>query len=72
MKKRLLKSLVLALALSMLPIGAISSAAAQVKAYSSQASAIQIAENIGVMGMRVKVKASVSGVGFAKIGRAHV
>ena len=64
MKKRLLKSLVLALALSMLPIGAISSAAAQVKAYSSQASAIQIAENIGVMGMRVKVKAPVSGVGF--------
>ena len=65
MKKRTLKMLLLALALSMMPIGTIPASAAKVKAYSSQASAIQISENIGVMGMRVKVTVPVSGVGFS-------
>lgn len=53
------------LALSMLPAGILPAAAAQVNAYSGEASAIQLSESIGVMGMRVKVKVPVSGVGFS-------
>ena len=63
-KLRILKAAVIVLALSMLPIGILPTAAAQINAYSSQSAAMQIGEGIGVMGMRVKVKVPVSGVGF--------
>jgi hypothetical protein len=65
MKRRFLKAAVLLLALSMLPLGALPAAAEQIKAYSVQTGAIQISEDIGVMGMRVKLKVPVSGVGFS-------
>ena len=64
MKRRIIKAAVLMLAFSMIPVGVLPSSAAQIKAYSEQSAAIQISENIGVMGMRVKVTAPVSGVGF--------
>ena len=64
-KKKLIKALILALALSMIPVGNIAAASTQVKAYSSQSAAIQIAENIGVMGMRVKLNVPVSGFAFS-------
>ncbi len=63
-KLRILKAAVIVLALSMLPIGILPSAAAQIKAYSTQSAAMQIGEGVGIMGMRVKVKVPVSGVGF--------
>ena len=65
MKRRFLKAALLLLALSMLPLGALPAAAEQIKAYSVQTGAIQISEGIGVMGMRVKLKVPVSGVGFS-------
>ena len=64
-KSKIIKSIMLLLALSMLPIGSASAASMNVNAYSAQSGAIQIAENIGVMGMRVKLKVPVSGVGFS-------
>lgn len=52
-------------ALSLLPAGNIR-AASHVKAYNGESStAHQISEGIGVMGMRVKLSAGVSGVGFS-------
>ena len=64
-KKKLIKALILALALSMIPVGNIAAASTQVKAYSSQSAAIQITENVGVMGMRVKLNVPVSGFAFS-------
>ncbi len=65
MKRRILKAIVVMLALSMLPVGSVSAAQTQVKAYTPQSSALQISEKIGVMGMRVKVNVPVTGVGFS-------
>ena len=64
-KNRIIKALIFALAFSMLPIGSVAAASMNVNAYSGEAAAIQISENIGVMGMRVKLKVPVTGVGFS-------
>ena len=64
-KRKILKTIMLALAFSMLPVGSVAAEDMNVHAYSSQSSAIQISENIGVMGMRVKLKVPVRGVGFS-------
>ena len=53
------------LAFAMLPIGNVYAASSEVKAYGAQSAAQQISEAIGIMGMHVKVKAAVSGVGFS-------
>ena len=53
------------LAFSMIPAIPANAAVSQVKAYSDQSTARQITEDVGVMGMRVKLKVPVSGVAFS-------
>ena len=63
-KGKIFKSALILLALSMLPVLPAHAQTTQVKAYVAQAEARQISESVGVMGMRVKLTAPVSGVGF--------
>ena len=61
---KLFKYTLLLLALSMIPVMPAEAATRQVKAYSEQSEAISVSEDIGVMGMRVKISVPVTGVAF--------
>ena len=63
-KRSIVRALIFIVLFSILPMASISAASTQVNAYSDQSSAIQISEDIGVMGMRVKVNVPITGVGF--------